>query len=130
MLEFFFSDSLIIHANGFCRIIKNQDLLITTRDYESWDGDDSTHNDEWFNLEKYKTEIVGGSVNSVELSPINDLVLKLDNGVIIECLIENAYPHYEEEIEQWVLFEGKDCKKDKRAFLTVYNKHSEYDYVE
>ena len=100
MLCFEFDNSLIIHANGFCRVIKNGDLLITTYDYQSWDGEDSTHNDEWVNAEHFKPEIIGGLVNCIELSTINDLKLMLSNGVIIECLIQSAYPHYEEETEQ------------------------------
>ena len=130
MLCFEFDNSLIIHANGFCRVIKNGDLLITTYDYQSWDGEDSTHNDEWVNTEQFKTEIIGGFVTCVELSSINDLKLILSNDVLIECLIQNAYPHYEEETEQWILFEGKESRKSNRGFLTVYNKHSEFTYLE
>ena len=130
MLEFCFDNSLTIHVNGFGRVIKNNDLLITTQDYQSWDGEESTHNDEWVNMTQFRSDIVGGLVEKVELSPINDLRLILDNGVTIECLIENAYPHYEDEIEQWVLFENKYSQKTKRGFLSVYNKHTCFDYLE
>lgn len=130
MLEFCFDNSLTIHVNGFGRVIKNNDLLITTQDYQSWDGEESRHNDEWVNMTQFRSDIVGGLVEKVELSPINDLRLILDNGVTIECLIENAYPHYEDEIEQWVLFENKYSQKTKRGFLSVYNKHTCFDYLE
>lgn len=126
MLRFCFDNSLHLHVNGFCRVIKNSDLLITTHDYDSWDGEESTHNDEWVNVKAYKDELIGGKVTAVELNPINDLKVTLDNGVTIECLIENAYPHYEDEMEQWVLFEGKESGKEERGFLTVYNKRVKF----
>ena len=52
-----------------------------------------------------------------------DLHIELDNGVIIECLIANSYPHYNDEQEQWVLFERG---KDHKLFLTVYSKRVEF----
>ena len=123
ILDFDF-DSLVLHAMGCSRVIKNNDILVTVPDYQSWDQSEDTHNDEWYNMERFWSEIVGGTVISVELTPWNDLRVKLDNGVTIECLIANAYPHYEKEQEQWVLFEHTEDHSG--TFLTVYNKRIEF----
>ena len=119
ILDFDFAP-LALHAMGCSRVIKNGDILVTTLDYQSWDLHESAHNDEWFNVEKFHSEIIGGVVISVEISPCHDLRIELDNQVKIECLIANAYPHYGEEQEQWVLFEP--TRDHSGAFLTVYNK--------
>ncbi len=111
---------LVLHAMGCSRVIKDNDILVTTIDYQSWDQEESTNNDEWFNMRRFHSEIMGGSVDSVRVSPWNDLHITMDNGVMIECLVANAYPHYEEELEQWVLFEP--VGDGSGAFLTVYNK--------
>ena len=123
ILDFDFAP-LALHAMGCSRVIKNNDILVTTLDYQSWDLEESTHNDECFNVERFYSEIVGGRVVSVAVSPCHDLSIELDNHVVIECRIANAYPHYEEEQEQWVLFEP--TKDHSGAFLTVYNKHSNF----
>lgn len=114
---------LALHASGYARIIKNSDILVTTLDYQSWDLSESTNNDEWFNVKQFHAEMIGGAVLSATLSPWNDLHIELDNGVIIECLIANSYPHYNDEQEQWVLFERG---KDHKPFLTVYSKRVEF----
>lgn len=119
ILDFDFSP-MVLHAMGCSRIIKNNDILVTTLDYQSWDLSESTHNDEWFNMERFNSEIIGGTVISVKVSPWHDLRIELDNNVVIECLIANAYPHYEKEQEQWVLFESS--KNHHGTFLIVYNK--------
>ena len=119
ILDFDFA-TLSLHAMGCSRIIKGNDILVTTLDYQWWDLSESTHNDEWFNAKKFDSQIIGGTVISAGLSPWNDLHIELDNDVVIECLIANAYPHYGEEQEQWVLFEH--TKDHSGTFLTVYNK--------
>ncbi len=119
ILDFGFGE-LVLHGMGCSRIIKNNDILVTTLDYQSWDQAESTHNDEWFNLKRFHDEILGGSVVSVRVSPWHDLCIRLDNGVMIECLVANAWPHYEEALEQWVLF--RPVGKGRGTFLTVYNK--------
>lgn len=119
ILDFDFAP-LALHAMGCSRIIKNNDILVTTLDYQSWDLEASKHNDEWYNMEKFNSEIINGTVISVKISPYHDLRIELDNNVVIECLIANAYPHYDEEQEQWVLFEP--TKDHSGTFLTVYNK--------
>ena len=123
ILDFDFAP-LALHAMGCSRVIKNNDILVTTLDYQSWDLDESTHNDEWFNVERFYSEILGGTVISVEVSLCHDLRIKLDNNIVIECLIANAYPHYGEEQEQWVLFEP--TKDYSGTFLTVYNKSIDF----
>ncbi len=125
ILDFDFAP-LTLHALGCSRIIKNNDILVTTLDYQSWNLLESTQNDEWFNIQKFQTHIIGGMVLSIQLSPWNDLHIILDNGIRIECLIANAYPHYEEEQEQWVLFEKR--KHESKPFLTVYNKRMKFVY--
>ncbi|EOS63490.1 hypothetical protein [Oscillibacter sp. 1-3] len=126
ILDFDFAP-LALHAMGCSRVIKNNDILVTTFDYQLWDLSESTHNDEWFNAEKFYSEIIDGTVISVEISPWYDLRIKLDNNVVIECLIANAYPHYDEEQEQWVLFEPTEDHSG--TFLTVYNKRIDFHNV-
>ena len=36
MLDFCFSDNLVLHGLGLTRIFLNDDLIITTMDYNSW----------------------------------------------------------------------------------------------
>lgn len=123
ILDFDFA-ALALHAMGCSRIIKGNNILATTLDYQSWDLREGTHNDEWFNAKRFYSQIVGGAVISVEFSPWHDLRIALDNDVIIECLVANAYPHYGEEQEQWVLF--GPAKDHSGTFLTVYNKRVDF----
>ena len=124
ILDFGFSGDLVLHAMGCSRIIADNDILVTTFDYQSWDGKDSTNNDERYNADRFRDRIIGGSVVSVTLNQINDLCVMLDNGVSIECLIANAQPHYEQEAEQWLLFEHTDDHSGR--FLIAYNKRLEF----
>ncbi len=87
----------------------------------------SRSNDELKNIERFRKDIVGGAVVSADVNEVNDLRVTFDNGVIIECLIANGYAHYSDEREQWVLFEKSD--REKRTFLTVYNKSCELEYL-
>ena len=107
-----------LHAQCFTRIIRNNDILVTTLDYQSWDGEISTNNDEWFFLEQFKPQITGGIV-SVDINPRYDVTIKLDSGIIIELYVKNGYQHFEEEHEQWVFFKRND---NSHPFITVYNK--------
>ena len=123
MLDFCFSDNLVLHGLGLTRIFLNDDLIIPTMDYNSWDQEESKHNDEWFNTDKFRNQIIGGKVTSISISKSNDLFVEMDNGVRIECYISNAYPHYEEECEQWLLFEHTENHSGR--ILTAYNKRLE-----
>ena len=53
-------------------------------DYNSWDQEESKHNDEWFNTDKFRNQIIGGKVTSISISKSNDLFVEMDNGVRIE----------------------------------------------
>ena len=59
-------------------------------------------------------------VNNVFINNFNDLFIEMDNVVRIECYVANSYPHYEDEFEQWLLFEH--TKDHSGRFLTAYNK--------
>ena len=124
LLEFVFEEDLVLHAAGFSRVAADDEILITTADYQSWDGIDSTHNDEWFNMAAHRERIVGGRVVSAAVNALGDLNIALDNGVTVECRIANAAPHYGEEAEQWVLFEHTADHSGR--FLTAYNKQLDY----
>lgn len=90
-----------LHCQGLTRIIKDNVILLTTLDYQSWDGDKNENNDEWFLYDKYKDSIIGGIVLKIDITSTFDLKIILDNGFIIESLISNGYNHYGEENEQW-----------------------------
>ena len=107
MMMFSFGD-YELHAQCFARIILDQELITTTLDYQSWDGENDCNNDEWFFTERYREQIVGGVVLDVEISPIHDLVIQMDNGIRIELFMANGLHHYGEEREQWVFFKHDD----------------------
>ena len=123
ILEFVFEGNFVLHAMGFSRVINGNDILVTTHDYQSWDELDSTHNDEWVNAAAFREHIVGGIVLSVLINEVHDLKIMLDNGILIECIVANSYPHYSDEKEQWLLFEHTNDHSGK--FLTAYNKKIE-----
>ncbi len=114
-------ENIGLHSQCLTRIIKNEDILFTTYDYQSWDEKVDTHNDEWYFWEKYKDEIINGKVIKVIYNKMNDLTIICDNGVIIEIFISNGYFYYEEEQEQYRLLSDAD---DVHA--VVYNKHIEF----
>ena len=118
MMMFSFG-KLELHAQCFTRIVKNGDILATTQDYQSWDGATDTNNDEWYFIKQYKDEIIGGAVQSIQISPAKDVLIKLDNGVQIEVFVANGYHHYAEENEQWVYFKHRD---KTYPYIAVYNK--------
>lgn len=131
MMVFHF-EQYAIHAQCLTRIIKNNNILVTTLDYQSWDGEVSENNDEWFNLNKFKHEIEGGKVLAVKLSPLNDLIISMDNDIIIEIYIQNSYAHFDDEQEQYRFFLiGPDDETEEQSKLrphyTVYNKHIELE---
>ena len=125
IIDFGFSGDLVLHGMGLTRVFLNDDLVITTIDYQSWDQTDSKNNDEWYNKDKYKDLIIGGIVTSISINSVNDLFIETDNGVRIECYVANAYPHYDDEKEQWLLFEH--TKYNSGRFLTAYNKRLSFD---
>lgn len=101
MLRFYFDNDHGIHSLCLTRVRKKEDILLTSFDYYNWDEKDDKNNDEWYYLEKYKEDIVGGIVAAVTVTPLRDLILHLDNEIIIEFFIANGYFHFGEDDEQW-----------------------------
>lgn len=98
-----------LHAQGFTRLLRDGELLTTTLDFQSWDGEDEKHNDEWSVVDSIRDDIMQCEVLDVLLSSCNDLLLYLSNGFQIECLIANGAPQYEDEQEQYrLLCEGNN----------------------
>lgn len=128
MLMFDFAQ-YALHVQCLTRIIKNGDILVSTHDYFSWDGEHGDNNDEYYNLKRYRTIIEGGVVLSAEVNSLCDLMIVLDNGVTIQVLIENGYAHYDEEQEQYRFFEDSDDEAKEQKNLSphyvVYSKHIE-----
>ena len=118
LMSFAFGD-YAFHALGLTRIIHENDILVTTLDYLNWDQETDTNNDEWYFVKQYKDKIVGGTVTSVDVSPLHDVVINLDNGIRIETFVKNGYHHFDDECEQWVVFKVDD---HSFPFVTVYNK--------
>jgi hypothetical protein len=118
LMSFAFGD-YAFHALGLTRIIHENDILVTTLDYLNWDQETDTNNDEWYFVKQYKDKIVGGTVTSVDVSPLHDVVINLDNGIRIETFVKNGYHHFDDECEQWVFFKVDD---HSFPFVTVYNK--------
>ena len=108
-----------LHAQCLTRIIGENDILVTTLDYQSWDGEIEENNDEWYFIEKNRDKIVGSMVTSVTVSTLHDVAIVLDNGIRIELFVGNGYHHFDDEQEQWVFFKHHD---HSYPFITVYNK--------
>ncbi|MDE7182446.1 MAG: hypothetical protein K2O41_05400 [Clostridia bacterium] len=130
MFNFGNSDvSYSLHAQCLTRIIKNDDILVTTYDYQSWDGEHDEKNDFMYNLKKFKPEIEGGLVVSVEVNALFDATITLDNGVVIQIIIDNSYSHYDEAAEQYRFFECGSDDEDESGILpphyVVYSKRIE-----
>ena len=127
MLMFDF-ERYTIHSQCLTRIIKDDDILLTTLDYQSWDGEHEENNDEYYNLAKYKSEIEGGKVLSVEVNPLCDVIIALDNEITIQILIQCSYAHYVEENEQDRFFKVSDDETENKKLpphYVVYSKHIE-----
>ena len=108
-----------LHAQCLTRIICEDDILVTTMDYQNWDGEVDTNNDEWYFVEQYKDKITGGTVISVRVSSLYDVTIALDNGITIEFINQNGYHHFNEEPEQWRFFNLED---ESYPHITVYSK--------
>ena len=94
-----------LHSQCLTRIIKNDDILLTTYDYQSWDEEFDENNDFIYNVEKFKSEIEGGLVKSVDVNALFDVTITLDNDVTIQVINDNGYPHYDGENEKYRFFE-------------------------
>ena len=108
-----------LHTQCLTRIICDNDILVTTLDYQSWDGETEENNDEWYFVEQNRDKIVGGTVTSVKVNTLHDVTIVLDNGINIELFVKNGYHHYDDEQEQWVFFKHHN---HSYPFITVYNK--------
>ena len=118
-------DNVGIHCQQFTRVSKNNDILFTTLDYQSWDEEVDTNNDEKYFFDKYRNEIINGIVTKVIYNKFNDLTLIFDNGVIIETFVSNGYNHFVDEVEQWRLL--IDTSDDDSKHIVIYNKKVELE---
>lgn len=111
-----------VHTQCFTRIIEANKILLTTLDYQSWDGVDDQNNDEWYNLAQYKSRIVNNKVTAVELTELNDLLIWLENNIHIQAFILNGPAHYceDEDDEQWRLI--IDGEKENENIHIVINR--------
>ena len=108
-----------LHSQCLTRIICKNDVLVTTLDYQSWDGETEENNDEWYFVEQNRDKIVGGTVTAVKVNALHDVTIVLDNSISIELFVKNGYHHFDDEQEQWVFFKHND---HSYPFITVYNK--------
>ena len=97
-----------IHASCFARIVLNGEILLTTLDYQSWDEKDHRHNDMYISIAKHGEALLGQKVQTVEISPANDLFVTLDNNARIEIFSSNGKLQLTDEIEQWFFYKPKD----------------------
>ena len=118
MMMFSF-EKYALHAQCLTRIIFENDILVTTLDYQNWDGEVEENNDEWYFVEQNRAKIVGGIVTSVNVNPLHDIVIMLDNGIRIELFVQNGYHHFDDKHQQWAFFKRHD---HSYPFITVYSK--------
>ena len=114
-----------IHCQQFTRVSKNDDILFTTLDYQSWDEKVDTNNDEKYFFDKYRNEIIGGGVARIIYNKFNDVTIIFDNGVVIEIFVSNGYNHFVDEIENWRLL--IDTSDDDSKHIVIYNKKVEME---
>lgn len=111
-----------LHVSCFARIIHNEEILLTTRDYQSWDESNHKHNDMYINIAKHGEALVGQRVTAVEISPVNDLFVTLDNDARIEIFSSNGNLQFTAEKEQWFFYKPKD---KAYPFLSISNTGAE-----
>lgn len=117
-----------IHASCFTRVIHNDQILFTTQDYQSWDEKEQKHNDMYVNIGKNAYSLVDHMVERVELSPVNDLVIVLDNQVRIEIFNSNGFRlRFTEQQEQWFLYKPDD---QTYPYLSVNNDVARREIIE
>ena len=108
-----------IHASCFARVTCDQKVLFTTQDYQSWDEKESKHNDLYINIADHGGSLIDRTVQSVEVSSVNDLIIVLDNGARIEIFNSNGGQlHFTEWSEQWFFFKPKN---ESYPYLSVSN---------
>jgi len=104
MMTFTFGD-IAIHSQCFTRIIRKEQVLVTTLDHQNWDGENEENNDERYNLSLYKNLILHNRVTKALLTSTNDVLIWLENDIAIQIWISNGTPHYAEDCEQWRIFQ-------------------------
>ena len=100
-------------------VIFDNDILVTTLDYQNWDRENDENNDESYFVKKYRDKIEGGVVISVSVTPLYDVEIIMDNGIKIESFVKNGYHHFDDENEQWVFFRKGD---HSHPFISVWSK--------
>ena len=94
-----------LHIQCFYRIHKNNQVLVTSQDYHTFDYDngdeDGTNNDLWKNIKKFSNKIEGNQVTQVLMNDLKDIRLFLSNDFQIDILISNSKSNFEEMIEQY-----------------------------
>lgn len=89
------------HAQGFTRVLQNDEILVTTLDYQHWDEKDDKNNDEWINMAQFKKVILNNRIERFELMPINDIFIYLENGICVQSFNRNGPLHFGDCDEQW-----------------------------
>lgn len=105
-----------IHADCFTRIVRRGRILLTSLDYQSWDGTDYAHNDMYTNIAVHGGDLIGQTVQSVEISQVRDLVITLSEGARIEIYCCAGSRRFSDEAEQWFFYKPKD---PEYPFLSV-----------
>jgi hypothetical protein len=123
MMMFTFGD-ISLHSQCFTRIMLKERVLLTTLDYQNWDEEVDTNNDEWYNLSRYKDLIINNKVIKTELTGVKDLFICLENDILIQIFISNSSPHYVKECEQWRIFEKG---KKEIPHIVIYSEYNEKD---
>lgn len=82
--------------------------MLTTMDYQSWDEKDHRHNDMYISIAKHGEALLGQKVQTVEISPANDLFVTLENNARIEIFSSNGNLQLTDEKEQWFFYKPKD----------------------
>ena len=122
--------NMSLHASSFTRVLKNNEVLVTTLDYQSWDGQVDTNNDLWRNVDKFKHLIIGNKIERIELSMVNDLFVYLENGIIIQSFAPNGSLHYSDYWEQWRFLVDLDVKDDEVEPLHIVGEGKEISFLE
>ena len=122
--------NMSLHASSFTRVLQNNEVLVTTLDYQSWDGQVDSNNDLWRNVDKFKHLIIGNKIERIELSMVNDLFVYLENGIIIQSFAPNGPLHYSDYWEQWRFLVGLDDEDDKAEPLHIVAEGKEIRFSE
>lgn len=94
-----------LHIQCFYRIYKNNQVLVTSQDYHTYDYDngdeDGTNNDLWKNMKNISNQLEGNLVTQVLMNDIKDISVILSNDFQIDIFISNSKSNFKETIEQY-----------------------------